>query len=86
MVGGVKKARRRQRRTNLFTDWETSSPERETVHRDLTAIQKNRRPDVALQAFDWVEVPEAGILDRGRLGPRILELLTRGALSLPLHF
>ena len=83
MVGGVKK----EARTSEISihRLKPGSTDRETIKVDLTDIQKNRRPDVPLQAFDWVEVPEAGILDRGRLGPRILELLTRGALSLP-HF
>jgi polysaccharide biosynthesis/export protein len=83
MVGGVKK----EAKTSAISirRLKPGSTDRETITVDLTDIQKNRRPDVPLRAFDWVEVPEAGILDRGRLGPRILEMLTRGALSLP-HF
>lgn len=84
MVGGVKKEAKASD-IRIFR-LKPGSTERETIHVDLADIQKNRRPDVPLQAFDWIEVPEAGVLDRGRLGPSIRDLFLKGVLSLPLHF
>ncbi len=48
----------------------------EVIHVDYAAIRKNQKPDVLLQPFDQIDVPEAGVLSRGRLGPTLLSLLT----------
>jgi polysaccharide biosynthesis/export protein len=84
MVGGVKKEAKASD-IRIFR-LKPGSTERETIHVDLADIQKNRRPDVPLQAFDWIEVPEAGVLDRGRIGSSIRDLFLKGVFSLPLHF
>jgi len=84
MVGGVKKEAK-VNEIRIFR-LKPDSTERETIRVDLADIQKNRRPDVPLQPFDWIEVPEAGVLDRGRLGSSLVEVFTRGVLSLPMHF
>jgi polysaccharide export outer membrane protein len=83
MVGGVKKEARASD-VRIYR-LKPGAAERETLHVDLADIQKNRRPDVPLQAFDWIEVPEAGMLDRGRLVPSLRDLFLKGVLSLPLH-
>jgi polysaccharide export outer membrane protein len=48
----------------------------EVIRVDYAAIKKNQKPDVALQAFDQVEVPEASLISKKRLGPTLLGLLT----------
>ena len=48
----------------------------ETIKVNYAAIKKNQKPDFLLQAFDIVEVPEAGIFS----GPRIIQTLV-GAVS-----
>lgn len=52
------------------------APAPEVIHVDYAAIKKNQKPDFALQAFDHVEVPEASILSRRRIGPTLLSLVT----------
>jgi hypothetical protein len=47
----------------------------ETIKVDYGAIKKNQQPDFVLQAFDIVEVPEAGIFS----GPRIIQTLVGAA-------
>jgi polysaccharide biosynthesis/export protein len=48
----------------------------ETIKVNYAAIKKNQQPDFLLQAFDIVEVPEAGMFS----GPRIINTLV-GAVS-----
>jgi polysaccharide export outer membrane protein len=84
MVGGVRKEAKASD-VRIYR-LKPGSAERETIRVDLADIQKNRRPDVPLRAFDWIEVPEASVLDRGRLGHSLLDVLTKGVLSLPLRF
>lgn len=48
----------------------------EVIRVDYAAIRKNQKPDVALQAFDQVEVPEAGLLSKGRLATTLMGLVT----------
>jgi hypothetical protein len=43
------------------------SPEQVTIHVDYSAIKKNQKPDVVLEAFDIIEVPEAGMFSASRL-------------------
>jgi polysaccharide export outer membrane protein len=52
------------------------APNQETIKVDYGAIKKNQKPDFLLQAYDIVEVPEAGIFS----GPRIIQTLV-GAVS-----
>lgn len=48
----------------------------ETIKVDYQAIKKNQQPDFFLQAYDIVEVPEAGLFS----GPRIVQTLV-GSIS-----
>ena len=47
----------------------------QTIKVDYAAIKKNQKPDFFLEAFDIVEVPEAGIFS----GPRIIQTLVGAA-------
>jgi len=48
----------------------------EVIHVDYAAIRKNQKPDVLLQAFDQIDVPQAGVLSRGRLPQTLMGLVT----------
>jgi polysaccharide export outer membrane protein len=48
----------------------------EVIRVDYAAIRKNQKPDVLLQPYDTIDVPEAGILSRGRIGQTFMGLLT----------
>lgn len=48
---------------------------------DVSAIKKNKQPDVVLQAYDVIDVPEASMFSAGRIGPTILSALTGGMAS-----
>ena len=50
--------------------------EQETIHVDLSAIKKGQKPDIELQAYDIVDVPEAGLFSGGRLGQTLLSAVT----------
>lgn len=50
--------------------------EQETIHVDFSAIKKNQKPDIKLQAYDIIDVPEAGLLSSGRLGQTLLSAVT----------
>jgi len=51
------------------------APNQETIKVNYGAIKKNQIPDFLLQAYDIVEVPEAGIFS----GPRIIQTLVGAA-------
>lgn len=46
--------------------------DQEMIKVDYAAIKKNQKPDFFLQAFDVVEVPEAGIFSPSRIGQTLL--------------
>lgn len=50
--------------------------EQETIVVDLGAIKSNKTPDFKLQAYDIIDVPEAGIFSPGRLGQTLLSAVT----------
>jgi polysaccharide biosynthesis/export protein len=80
MVGGVKKEAKVDE--VLIHRLRPGSSQRDTIRVDLAAIKKSRQSDVLLQAYDWVEVPEAGVLAGGRLGTTLLDVFTRGLQSI----
>jgi len=52
------------------------SPEQETIHVDYSAIKKNQKPDVLLEAYDIIEVPEAGMFSSSRIGTTLMGAVT----------
>ena len=52
------------------------SPEQETIHVDYSAIKKNEKPDVLLEAYDIIEVPEAGMFSSSRIGITLMGAVT----------
>src|ERR1700752_2483902 len=57
------------------------SANQEVIHVDVAAIKKNQKPDVLLQPYDVMEVPEAGMLSSGRIGNTLLSALGGGLTS-----
>ena len=74
MVGGVRKEAKstdvRIMRLNLQTG------QQDTIRVDFAAIKKNQAPDFKLQAYDIIDVPEAGMLSSGRFGQTLLGAVT----------
>jgi len=79
MVGGVKKEAKVDE--VLIHRLKPGSDQRETIKVDLAAIKKAQRPDVLLQPYDWIEVPETGPLNGSRLGATFVDVFTKGLQS-----
>jgi polysaccharide biosynthesis/export protein len=54
------------------------SANQEVLHVDVAAIRKNQKPDFLLQAYDVIEVPEAGMFSSSRIGATLLGAVTGG--------
>src|SRR5258708_35233981 len=54
------------------------SSEQEIINVDYAAIKKNQKPDVLLQAYDVIEVPEAGAFSSQRIGSTMLNAISGG--------
>jgi polysaccharide export outer membrane protein len=69
MVGGARK----EAKLNDIRIYrqKPGTTDQETIRIDYSAIKKNEKPDFFLQAFDVIEVPEAGLFS----GPRITQTL-----------
>jgi polysaccharide biosynthesis/export protein len=88
MVGGV----RREAKTDNIRIYrqKAGSSEQEVIKVDYAAIRKNQKPDILLQAFDVIDVPEAGLFDKERIGTTLIGAFSGGlqnafssGLSLP---
>ena len=53
----------------------------EIIHVDVAAIRKNQKPDFLLQAYDVIEVGEAGMFSSSRIGSTLLGAVTGGLTS-----
>ncbi|MCM3872551.1 MAG: polysaccharide biosynthesis/export family protein [Pyrinomonadaceae bacterium] len=78
MVGGARK----EAKTSDIRIYrqKPGSPEQDTIHVDYSAIKKNQQPDVLLEPFDIVEVPEASMFSASRL-PTTLMGAVSGAFN-----
>lgn len=79
MVGGAKKEAKMSD-VRIYRQ-KPGSAEQELIRVDYAAIKKNQKPDVLLQAYDIVEVPEAGMFSPQRIGPTLLGAVTGGLTS-----
>ncbi|MEK6279314.1 MAG: polysaccharide biosynthesis/export family protein [Acidobacteriota bacterium] len=52
--------------------------DQEIIRVDYNAIRKNKAPDVMLQSYDVIDVPEAGPLSAARILPTLVGALTGG--------
>ena len=76
MVGGTRKEAK-------LTDVKVfrqvpGSANQEVIHVDVAAIKKNLKPDFLLQAYDVIEVSEAGMLSGQRIGSTLMGAITGG--------
>lgn len=70
MVGG---ARKEAKTTDVrIYRQRPGSPEQDTIHVDYAAIKKMQKPDVLLEAYDIIEVPEAGMFSSSRIGTTLM--------------
>ena len=76
MVGGARK----EAKLNdvVIYRQKAGSIDQDVIHVDVAAIKKNEKPDVVLQAYDVIEVREAGMFSRERLGSTVVGALTGG--------
>lgn len=74
MVGGVRK----EAKSNDIRVYrqKPGATDQEVIKVDYAAIKKNKMPDFFLQAYDVVEVGEAGFFSSDRIGPNLLGLVT----------
>lgn len=79
MVGGARK----EAKLSEIRIWRLrpDSTDRDLITVDYSAIKKNLKPDVLLQPYDVIEVPEQGMFSGSRFFPTILSALTGGMTS-----
>jgi polysaccharide export outer membrane protein len=70
MVGGAKK----EAKLNDIRIYrqKPGQTDQEMIKVDYAAIKKNQKPDFFLQAFDIIEVPEAGMFSSSRIGQTLM--------------
>ena len=74
MVGGIRKEAKAND-VRVYRQ-KPGAQSQEIISVDYAAIKKNKKPDFFLQAYDVVEVGEAGFFSASRLGPNLLGLAT----------
>ena len=70
MVGGVRKEAKTSD-VRIYRQ-KPGAQNQEVIKVDYAAIKKNEKPDFFLEAFDIVEVPEAGIFSPSRIGQTLI--------------
>ncbi|HZE63186.1 MAG TPA: polysaccharide biosynthesis/export family protein [Pyrinomonadaceae bacterium] len=70
MVGGARKEAKLSD-VRIYRQ-KPGATDQELIRVDYGAIKKNQKPDFFLQAFDVVEVPEAGIFSPSRIGQTLI--------------
>jgi polysaccharide biosynthesis/export protein len=79
MVGG---ARKEAKLTDVRIFRQVpGSANQQVISVDVAAIKKNQKPDVVLQAYDVIEVPEAGMFSSSRISQTLVGALTGGLSS-----
>ncbi|HYE65780.1 MAG TPA: polysaccharide biosynthesis/export family protein [Pyrinomonadaceae bacterium] len=77
MVGGIRKEAKSSE-VHIYRQ-KPGSTEQEVIKVNYDAIKRKKQPDVALQPFDVIDVPEASAFSGKRIGQTILS----GALGIP---
>lgn len=74
MVGGVRKE---AKATDIrIYRQKPGSTEEQTILANLTLIKKRQQPDVLLEPYDIIEVPEAGMFSSSRIGQTLFSAAT----------
>jgi polysaccharide biosynthesis/export protein len=79
MVGGARKEAKLSE-VRIFRQI-PGSANQEVITVDVAAIKKNQKPDVPLQAYDVIEVPEAGMFSSSRIASTLMGALSGGISS-----
>jgi polysaccharide biosynthesis/export protein len=79
MVGGARKEAKLSE-VRIYRQI-AGSANQEVITVDVGAIKKNQKPDVLLQPFDVIEVPEAGMFSSSRITSTLMGALTGGLSS-----
>jgi polysaccharide export outer membrane protein len=79
MVGGARKEAKLSE-VRIFRQI-PGSANQEVITVDVGAIKKNQKPDVLLQAYDVIEVPEAGMFSSSRIASTLVGALSGGLTS-----
>jgi polysaccharide export outer membrane protein len=74
MVGGIKPEANKND-LKIYRQ-KPGAPTQEIIPVDYAAIKKNQKPDILLQAFDTIDVPEASPFSRRRLGQTLFNAVT----------
>jgi len=74
MVGGVRKEAKSSE-VRIYRQ-KPGAQNQEVIKVDYAAIKKNQKPDFFLEAFDIVEVPEAGMFSPSRIGQTLIGAAT----------
>ena len=70
MVGGIRKEAKGSE-VRIYRQ-KPGATDQEMIRVDYAAIKKNQKPDFFLQAFDIIEVPEAGMFSPSRIGQTLV--------------
>jgi len=70
MVGGTKKEAKLSD-VRIYRQ-KPGATDQEMIRVDYAAIKKNQKPDFFLQAFDIIDVPEAGMFSPSRIGQTLM--------------
>ena len=76
MVGGTR-SEAKLSEVAVYRQVPGSSKQEKMIY-DVSAIRKNKAEDPLLQAYDIVEVPEAGMFSKQRIAPTLLGAITGG--------
>jgi polysaccharide biosynthesis/export protein len=79
MVGGTRKEAKLSE--VLIYRQAPGSTKQEIIKVDVSAIKKNEAPDPLLQPYDVVEVKEASVFSKGRIGDTLIGAITGGFSS-----
>jgi polysaccharide export outer membrane protein len=79
MVGGTRKEAKLSE--VLIYRQAPGSTKQEIIKVDVSAIKKNEAPDPLLQPYDVIEVKEASVFSKGRIGDTLIGAITGGFSS-----
>jgi polysaccharide export outer membrane protein len=79
MVGGTR-SEAKLSEVAIYRSVPGSTQQEKKVY-DVSAIKKNKAEDPLLQAYDIIEVPEAGLFSKQRFGPTLFGAITGGFSS-----
>lgn len=74
MVGGIRKEAKMDD-VRIYRQ-KPGAQTQDVIRVDYAAIKKNKTPDILLQPYDIIDVPEAGMLSKSRIGQTLIGAIT----------